>query len=294
MKLYEALLKDHSDSTLAPKVQGELAELNLDKSAQDKIITDLSATLEKVKEASLREELRYQLASAHFKKGDYSSAAEQFDSLLEDYPESRFLASMHFQAGESQLQLEEIEKAQGHFTEAAGIEGSPQSLVESITMRLAETQALTGQHSEAAASYQTFLEKFPDSRWTRNAQFGFAFATENGGGAAAALLEYAKILEEPKTDLWTVRSRFQTGSCQVTLKKSDQAVIEFVKVEISYPQYPKWQAQAVVEIGKILLGQEKPEQAKERFEEVLSRFAKEKAATAAKDLLESMKVSDAN
>ena len=294
VKLYEVLLKDHSDSTLAPKVQGELAELNLDKSAQDKIITDLSTTLEKVKEASLREELRYQLASAHFKKGDYSSAAEQFDSLLEDYPESRFLASMHFQAGESQLQLKEIEKAQGHFTEAVGIKGSPQPLVESITMRLAETQALTGQHSEAAASYQTFLEKFPDSRWTRNAQFGFAFATENGGGAAAALLEYAKILEEPKTDLWTVRSRFQTGSCQVTLKKSDQAVIEFVKVEISYPQYPQWQAQAVVEIGKILLAQEKPQQAKERFEEVLSRFAKEQAATAAKDLIESMKVSDAN
>ena len=71
-------------------------------------------------------------------------------------------------------------------------------------------------------------------------------------------------------------------------------MIEFVKVEISYPQYPQWQAQAVVEIGKILLAQEKPEQAKERFEEVLSRFAKEQAATAAKDLIESMKVSDAN
>ena len=289
VKLYQVLLKDHSDSSLAPKVQGELAELNLDKGAQDKIITDLSATLEKVTEKSLREELRYQLASAHFKKGDYSSAAEQFSVLLEDYPESRFLASMHFQAGESQLQLKQIEKAQGHFAKAAGIKGSPKSLVESITMRLAETQALTGQHSEAASSYQAFLEQFPESRWTRNARFGFAFATENGGDAEAALTEYAKILEEPKTDLWTVRSRFQTGCCQSLLKKNDRAVIEFVKVEISYPQYPQWQAQAVLEIGKILLGQNQPEQAKERFGEVLSRFAKEEAATAAKALLESLK-----
>ena len=294
VKLYEVLLKEHSDSSLAPKVQGEVAELNLDKGAQDTIIADLSATLETVKEESLREELRYQLASAHFKKGDYASAATQFVTLLEDYPESRFLASMHFQAGESQLQLKQVEKAQGHFTEAVGIEGSPQSLVESITMRLAETQALSGQHSDAATSYQTFLEKFPDSRWTRNAQFGFAFATENGGDPETALAEYSKILDEPKTDLWTVRSRFQTGSCQAALEKNNQAVIEFVKVEISYPQYPQWQAQAVLQIGKILLGQDQPEQAKERFLEVLSRFAEEEAANTAKELLESMKAPEGN
>ena len=294
VKLYQILLKDHSDSSLAPKVQGELAELNLDKGAQDKIIADLSATLETVEETSLREELRYQLASAHFKKGDYSSAAAQFITLLEDYPESRFLASMHFQAGESQLQLQQVEKAQAQFTAAVGIEGSPQSLVESITMRLAETQALTGQHSDAAASYQTFLEKFPESRWTRNARFGFAFATENSGDPTAALVEYAKILDEPKTDLWTARSRFQTGSCHAALEKNNQAVIEFVKVEISYPQYPQWQAQAVLEIGKILLVQDKPDQAKERFQEVLSRFAKEEAAAAAKELLGFLKAPEAN
>ena len=231
-------------------MQSELAELNVDSGAQDQVIASLSATLEKVKKEPLREELRYQLASAYFKKADHTTAAGQFGKLLEDYPQSRFLASMHFQAGESQLQLKQIEKAQTHFAAAAKIEGSPQSLVESITMRLAETQALTGQHSEAAASYQAFLEKFPQSRWTRNARFGFAFSTENAGDPTTALAEYAKILDEPKTDLWTVRSRFQTGSCNAKLEKYDQAVIDFVKVEISYPQYPRWQAEAVLEIGR--------------------------------------------
>ena len=283
--LYNLLLKNHPESSLAPKVQSELAELNVDSGAQDQVIADLSATLEKVKKEPLREELRYQLASAHFKKADHTNAAGQFEKLLEDYPQSRFLASMHFQAGESQLQLKQIEQAQAHFAAAAMIQGSPQSLVESITMRLAETQALTGQHSEAAASYQAFLEKFPQSRWTRNARFGFAFSTENAGDPTTALAEYSKILDEPKTDLWTVRSRFQTGSCNAKLEKHDQAVIDFVKVEISYPQYPRWQAEAVLEIGRILLSQNKPEQARERFQEVVSRFEKEEAAATARKLL---------
>ncbi len=285
--LYKVLLKNHPESSLAPKVQSELAELNVDSGAQDQVIADLSATLEKVTKEPLREELRYQLASAHFKKADHAAAAEQFTALLADYPNSKFLASMHFQAGESQLQLKEVARAQTHFAAAAGIEGSPQALVESITMRLAETQALTGEHSEAAASYQAFLEKFPESRWTRNARFGFAFATENAGDPTAALAEYTRILDEPKTDLWTVRSRFQTGSCQTKLKKFDLAVVEFVKVEISYPQYPRWQAQAVLEIGRVLLSQQKTDQARERFKEVISRFEKEEAAVTAKELLAS-------
>ncbi|MCH2063556.1 MAG: tetratricopeptide repeat protein [Roseibacillus sp.] len=292
--LYNLLLKNHPESSLAPKVQSELAELNVDSGAQDQVIADLSATLEKVQKEPLREELRYQLASAHFKKADHATAAGQFEKLLEDYPQSRFLAPMHFQAGESQLQLKQIEKAQDHFTAAAKIQGSPQSLVESITMRLAETQALTGQHSEAASSYQGFLEKFPESRWTRNALFGFAFATENAGDPTSALAEYGKILDEPKTDLWTVRSRFQTGSCQTKLEKHDQAIVEFVKVEISYPQYPNWQAEAVLQIGRILLVQGKPEQARDRLKEVISRFEKEEAAATASKLLTSLKENNSN
>jgi len=284
-KLYELLLTSYPESQLTVKIHSELAELNLDSGAQDKIIAQLSATLKNLKNAALREEIRYQLASAHFKKGDHPNAAEQFEILLEDYPQSKLLASMHFQAGESQLQLKNIEAARVHFAAASKPAGSPQPLVESITMRLAETQALTGNHTEAAAAYSTFLEKFPESRWTRNARFGFAFATEQAGEPTAALPEYAKLLDGSKLDLWTVRSRFQSGSCYAKLKQTDQAVIAFVKVEISYPQYPKWQAQSILEIGRILLTQKKPEQAAERFKDVIQRFDKEEAATEARNLL---------
>ena len=109
--------------------------------------------------------------------------------------------------------------------------------------------------------------------------------TEQAGDPTAALPEYAKLLDGSKLDLWTVRSRFQSGSCYAKLKQTDQAVIEFVKVEISYPQYPKWQAQSILEIGRILLSQKKPEQAAEQFKNVIQRFEKEEAAAEARKLL---------
>ena len=285
-KLYEKLLTSHPESPLAVKVQSEMAELNLDAGAQDKVIAQLTATMKNVTDPGLLEEIRYQLASAHFKKGDHKTAAAQFGKLLEEFPASKLLASMHFQAGESQLQLKQAAAARAHFAAAASISGSPPALVESITMRLGETQALAGQHVEAGTTYAAFLQNFPESRWMRNARFGLALATENSGKPQDAIAEYAKLLTGSEVDLWTVRSRFQTGVCHLALEQYDQAVVELVNVEISYPQYPTWQAGAALEIGRVLLAQKKPEQAKERFQEVIRRFEKEEAAATARKLLD--------
>jgi TolA-binding protein len=286
---YEKLLADHPASPLAVKVQSELAELNLESGAEDKVIAQLTATLEKVKDEKLRADIRYQLASAHFKKGDHKTAATRFEALLKDYPDSALLASILFQAGESRLKLGETITARDHFAAANIVKGGAASLKESITMRLAETQALTSQHGEAKTTYASFIKLFPESRWARNARFGLAFATENGGASANAIPEYKKLLDDPKVDLWTVRSRFQTGECLFNLQKYEEAVTEFVNVEINYTKYPAWQAKSVLEIGRVLIAQKKNEQAAERLKDVIRRFPKEKAALVAQQYLDELR-----
>lgn len=288
-KLYEKLLASHPESPLAVKVQSELAELNLESGAQELVITRLTETLAKVTDDKLREEIRYQLASAHFKKGDYETAAKQFEELLTDYPKSKLLVSIRFQAGESRLKMGETIAARDHFAAAAATEGGAGNLAESVTMRLAETQALTGQQEEARKTYQAFLEKFAESRWTRNARFGLAFAMENGGESESAVSEYRKLLADKTVDLWTVRSRFQIGECYFNLKKYDEAVAEFVNVEISYPKYPSWQAKAILEVARVLIAQDKKEQASERLKDVIRRYPKEKAATVAQQYLDQLR-----
>jgi TolA-binding protein len=289
-KLYEELLAKHPDSVLVVKVQSELAELNLDSGDQDQVIARLTEALTKVKDAKLRQDMRYQLASAHFKKGDHEKAAGQFEGLLTDYPKSELRASILFQAGESRLKLGETVSARDHFAAAFALPDSSANIAESITMRLGETQALTGQHEDARKTYATFLEKFKDSRWTRNAQFGLAFAMESAGDSEGAIPEYKKLLSDKKmVDLWTVRSRFQTGECYFNLQKYDDAVAEFVAVQINFKKYPSWQAKALLEIGRVLLTQDKTDQAKERFKDVIQSFGKEKAAVVAQQYLDKLR-----
>jgi tetratricopeptide (TPR) repeat protein len=288
-ELYEKLIADYPKSDLILKVRSELADLNLDAGAQDKVIAELTETLTKVEDAKLREDIRYQLASAHFNKGDHEVAAVQFEKMIADYPESKLRASILFYAGESRLKLTETVAARDHFAAAAQIANTPPELAESTLMRLGETQALTNEYKAAQDTYKRFLGIYKESRWLRNAQFGLGFALEKGDNPKAAIVEYAKLLTGDTVDLWTVRARFQTGGCHFNMQEYDKAVAEFVNMEINYAKYPDWQAKAVLEIGRVLLAQGKREEAEERFKEVIRKFGKEKAAVVARQLLDKLR-----
>jgi len=254
------------------------------------VIAELSATLEKVTEEPLRESIRTQLAAAHFKKGDHEVAAKMFEELLVAYPATKLRASMLFQAGESRFQLKETLVARGHFEAAVKVSGRDAVLTETLVMRLGETQAKTGQNKEAVNTYRDFLKRFEDSKWKRNAQFGLGFALENSNNPSEAIKEYRKLFDDQKkVDLWTVRARFQSGECYFNMQQYEQAVAEFVNIEINFGKYRDWQAKSVLEIARVLLAQKKKEEAIDRLKDVVNNFSKEKAATVARQYLEQLR-----
>ncbi|MFP6900233.1 MAG: tetratricopeptide repeat protein, partial [Opitutales bacterium] len=287
--LYEKLLASHPKSPLVVKVQSEMAELNIDVGAQEKVIEGLTSILKTVKDASRKEDIRIQLASAHYKKGDFELAAGMFEQLLTDYPKSKLRGSMLFQAGESRFRIKEIIAARDHFAAASKISGLDDTLTETVVMRLGETQALTGQNKEAVKTYQDFLKRFGESKWQRNAQFGLGFALENSNKPSEAINEYRKLyLDFKKVDLWTVRGRFQTGECYFNDKKYEQAIAEFVNIEINFNKYRSWQAKSVLEIGRVLLAQDNRGEAIQRLRDVINRYGKEKAAIVARQYLDEL------
>ncbi|MCP4846444.1 MAG: tetratricopeptide repeat protein, partial [Verrucomicrobiaceae bacterium] len=290
--LYEQILAKHPKSPLVIKVQSELAELNLDSGAQEKVIAQLTETMKSVKDEALKEPIRIQLASAHFKKADYEVASGMFEQLLTDYPKSKLRASMLFQAGESRLRLKETVVARDHFAKAVKLPGIEPALAETLTMRLGETQALTNQYKQAIETYRQFLNNFRESKWLRNAQFGLGYALEKNDKPQDAVNEYSKLLIDPKLiDLWTVRGRFQTGECYFNMQQYEQAIATFVKIEIGFKKYPSWQAKSMLEIGRVLLAQGKRDEAAQRFKDVITRYSKEKAAIVARQYLDELRSS---
>jgi TolA-binding protein len=294
---YELLLAKYPKSTLVSKVQSELADLNLDMGAQEAVIARLTETIKTVQDAKLKFELRYQLASAYFKTKNFEKSAPLFEALIPDGKQSELLPSILFQAGESRLALTETVPARDHYQAASQIEKVPASLAESILLRLGETQNITGQHQQAQASYQQFLTQYRESQWTRNAQYGLAFAMEKQQDYENAIGEYAKLLptganRAVKMDKWLVQGRYQMGECYFNLQQYDKAIVEFASVDASAGGYPEWQAKAVLEMGRVYLSQGQKTDAADRMKEVLQRFPNSKAAGVAQKYLDEIRSGD--
>jgi TolA-binding protein len=236
------------------------------------------------------EDIRYQLANAHFKKGDHEIAAAQFETLLSDYPKSKLLASIYFQAGEARFKLKETQRAKELFGKGVKIRGVKKELLEPMTMRLAEMQLQTGDFKSATKTYSGFLHMFRESQWRRNAQFGVAYAMERGGNSKRAADQYRKLIgDKDEVDLWMVRARYQLGECYFNLRQYEKALEYFVYVEVNYRRYPSWQAKSVMEMGRVLIAQGKDAQGRERLKTVITRFPKEQAAVVAGQLLDKLR-----
>ena len=64
-----------------------------------------------------------------------------------------------------------------------------------------------------------------------------------------------------------------------------------LNVEIHYKKYPAWQAKGILEIGRVLLAQDRRGEAKERFKDVITRYPNEKAAIVARQYLDQLRSS---
>lgn len=293
IKLYTKLLTDYKQSPLALKVQSELAELNLDAGAQDAVIAKLKEALNNAGDDKLKFELQYQLANAYFTKQDHEQAAPLFEALIPKAGNNPLLPSILFQAGEARLALTEAAPAREHFMAASKVRGTPAQLSESIRLRLGETQNMTGQHKEAASTYQGFLRSYQQSQWKRNAQYGYAFALEKQQRYKEAIREYQRLLPQQdknqKLDKWMVQARFQIGGCYFNEQQYDKAIAEFVNVDANSRGFPGWRAKAVLELGRVALAQDKDEEAQQRMKEVITRFPNTTAATVAQQYLDQLR-----
>jgi TolA-binding protein len=73
------------------------------------------------------------------------------------------------------------------------------------------------------------------------------------------------------------------------MQQYEQAVAEFVNIEINFKKYPSWRAKSVLEMGRVLLAQKKREDAVQRFKEVITRYGEEKAAIVARQYLDQLR-----
>ena len=170
-------------------------------------------------------------------------------------------ASILFQAGESQAQ--DSGKPSPRATTspaAAAASGSDRRASPSRSPCASpKPRRPTGQHAEAKADLRRLPREVPrEPLDAQRAASGSAFAMENAGDSRRRHPRVpASCSPTRRSTCGRCAAASRPASAYFNLQEYDQAVAEFVNVEINYAKYPDWQAKAVLEIARVLIAQDK-------------------------------------
>ncbi|RKX34845.1 MAG: hypothetical protein DRP64_19750 [Verrucomicrobia bacterium] len=280
---YQALLTEFPKSDLQKTAIVELAEMEFEADRHTAGARRLTDVIPKLKDPVLKERALYRLGWCQFFAGDYGKAAKAFETMMDGFPKSQFLAAAAYQAGESRLKQKESATARDHFARA--VKANVKETHETALLRLGETQCLTARWEQGEQTYAAFIARYPKSKWLRRAHLGLGWARENRKRYGEAIQAYRKVLKQGIRDDTGARGQFQIGECLFAMNKYDKAIQELIKVNVNY-SIPKWNSKALLEMGRALEQKGKKEHAKNHFEEVARKYPQSAAAVVAKKKLE--------
>lgn len=255
---YRALLKDGGGSQRVYAAL-ELAELLAGQGQCEealKLLQPVRATASDFGALNADAQARalYRIGTCAFEAGRNEEVLAALEEMLKGAPQHALAGSAEFFCGEVCFKLNRLPAAVEHLTRV--VEGHQKDDVYGPSLlRLGECLAGLQRWQRSEEVFTQHLREFPaDSQWYQ-AQFGVAWARENLGRHDEALAAYRPIVERHKGPT-AARAQFQIGECLYAQKKFQEAVTEFLKVDILYG-YAEWSAAALYEAGRCLeeLGQ---------------------------------------
>ena len=174
-------------------------------------------------------------------------AAQSFASLVQKYPQGKFLAQGLFYQGE-------VAYAQGQKQQAAVaykqvVDRFPQdSLAPDALYALGVTQEELGQAAAAAATFASFLKSFPQNALAAEVEIRQADALLAQGQAAAAERQFAAVAASPGAKLADYAIMRQ-AACLYEMKQYAQAAALFDSLPQKFPD-SKRRHDAMLEAGK--------------------------------------------
>lgn len=196
-------------------------------------------------------------------------AAIALAAFIKKFPESALAPSARLMCGQAFLAANRAADAIAPL-EALVASDPPAELAEPALLALSQAHASLGAWKVSEDAAIRHIARLPDAPRSAQAKFAIAWPREERGEHASAIEAYTPIANSGDGET-AARSQFQIGECLFALNRYNDAVREFLKVDMLFTQ-PAWRSAALFEAGRCFVGLGRDDDARRQFDELLERF----------------------
>jgi len=292
---YTKLIAEFPDLALAVEARLELAELLAENRQLDEAVKLLKEaidqeTTDKPIPPETIERIRLRLGAALFDKKDYPAAQGQFDAVARN-DKSPYRGLAVYRLAECLLargQFEEAKERLKLFRDNGAFHNIP-GVSDRALLRLGHAYMQLQRWDSARQAFQTTLDRYGTaSPWAVEARFGIGHTLQNQGRYDEAVNAYLQVVQSTQDDR-AARARLHIGACRAKQSRWTDAGKEFQTVYTTF-NMPDLKFPAMLEHARVLVEDNKPEDAIKLFERVIRDAPKDSEwVMIATDRLEKLK-----
>lgn len=224
------------------------------------------------------EAAHYALGWTYFKQNRYAQASQSFEQFLrlarEDQGSLPYRTDARLRLADSYYALRRYGEARRLYGEVAET-GADYALYQT-----AQAYAQGGDETAAISTYRRLLERYPESAFREEAQYGIGYLYFQLQDYARAIEAYRVVIERYPRDPLAARAQYGIGDAYFNDERLEEAVAAYQAVLERYPESPV-AADAATSIVFALNAQGE----EGRAAEVIERFAQNNPASPANDAL---------
>lgn len=239
--------------------------------------------LELSKDKRLGDKVLFRMGWSHWLMDEYGKAAEFFDRMTAEFPDSDLFMDALLQAGQAHARDGRTEEAIARFRRfTADRRAAGHELLPDACLGLANCLIILDKHADAVEPLETLLKSNPDDSVLVQANFLLGKARFNLRKYDAAESCFQEVTKRTKSETGA-EAQFFLGQVAQARNDFKGAVMAYLRVSALYSAYPEWVAGALFESGKCQEALGDKAEAVKAYDEILRNYKGTKWAKPAGD-----------
>lgn len=257
-KVFERLLRDYPDGPYADDARFNLAESANQARRPDDVVRLLAPMVAEGSRASPRlvHSALYRLGRTQAEAGDWAGASRSLDRLLKDDPGGPLRREAALLRAEVALELNDPAAADALLAplESGPAEpGDPEGFAPAVRRRRVQSLLGLRKWAEVLAAADAFAAASPGDLAAAEVGYARGRALQQLARWDEARAAFRAVIDGRAGGDLPARAQLMTGETYLHQKNYEEAVRQFMKVDVLYDA-PRWQAAALLEAGKAYEG----------------------------------------